>query len=441
MIQYFGPWLIAVAAVWPIAIRISEMGGKPVDLVFSDFLFLLVVLTPPRTFLTIPEGTDLKKLAAIRLIAAACVLYGLGLSLLGYAASTELSRIVSAVKFVKPVTFVLLGAYLAMIFPPLLLLRRITTVFALVVLATLGTALANPAFPRCGWGRFLFAWETYGYPNAPMTFYGVMVPMLAAAVDVQQRRAFRVLFRLATVVCILLVVASLSRSSTISMTVGLSFYLFSTSRGHIPVAAVVVGVVFALAGVGLMKLETDIDAINFLQSAIDRRLTQTVDSDDPFAGRVGIWMHALELCSEKPVLGYAFEPFSRYSNYFDTPHQQYLEILYKTGLVGGVLYLSMLGSGLIGLWHLVSRTEPRSAQSYLMRALLAAFVGTLVGNFSQPNLSYSLTGNTLFFMVGAVLTRQGAAGLVTAKHSADTAAIDADPTKPHAPAVPNSRAA
>jgi O-antigen ligase len=359
----------------------------------------------------------------------------------GYAASTELSRIVSAVKFVKPVTFVLLGSYLAMIFPPLLLLRRMATVFALVVLATMGTAVMTPAFPRCGWGRFLFAWETYGYPNAPMTFYGIMVPLLVAAVDVQQRRAFRVLFRVATGIAILLVVASLSRSSTIAMTVGLSCYLFSTSRGHIPVATVIVGVVFAVAGVGLMKLETDIDAINFLQSAVDRRLTQTIDSDDPFAGRVGIWMHALELCSEKPVLGYAFEPFSRYSNHFDTPHQQYLEVLYKTGLVGGLLYFTMLGSGLVGLWHLVGRTEPRSAQSYLMKALLAAYVGTLLGNFSQPNFSYSLTGNTLFLMVGAVLTRHGAAGLVTTGHASGPTTIHAFPAEESSPSIPDSRAA
>ena len=441
MIQFFGPWLIAIAAVWPIAIRVTEMGGKPVDLVLSDFLFALVVLTPPRTFLAIPEGTDLKKLAAIRLSAGACVLYCLGLSLIGYAASTELSRIVSAVKFVKPVMFVLLGAYLAMVFPPLLLLRRMAIVFALVVLATMGTALANPAFPRCGWGRFLFAWETYGYPNAPMTFYGIMVPLLVAAADIQHRRAFRMLFRVATGLAILLVVASLSRSSTIAMTAGLSFYLFSTNRGHLPVAAVIVGVVFALAGVGLMKMETDIDAINFLQGAIDRRLTQTVDSDDPFAGRVGIWMHALELCSEKPVLGYAFEPFSRYSNYFDTPHQQYLEILYKTGLVGGVLYLSLLGSGLIGLWHLVGRTEPRSAQSFLMRALLAAYVGTLLGNFSQPNLSYSLTGNTLYLLLGAVLTRHGAAGLVSTGHASVSMATREDSEQTEPARRPESRAA
>jgi len=311
-------------------------------------------------------------------------------------------------------TFVLLGTYLAMIFPPILLLKRMGIVFAFIVLATFGTALAHPRFPRCAWGQGLFGWETYGYPNAPMTFYGVMIPLLVAAADIEKRRTLRLIYRMATLVGIVLVIASLSRSSSIAMIVALSFYLFATGRGLIPVGAAVAGALFAVAGVGLMKIETDIDAITFLQGAIERRLLQTFEGEDALSGRGDIWLLAVELSSKKPVFGYMFEPFSRFSAIYDTAHQQYLEVLYKTGIVGAALYLWVLVSGVLGLGHLVRNSQRGSPASYLLWASLSMLLGVMVGNLSQPNLTYSLTGNTLFLMLGLLLTRHGAAELTDA---------------------------
>jgi O-antigen ligase len=413
MAQYFGSWLVALAAMYPVAIRVMESDGKPVDLVLSDFLYLLIVLTPPRKLLAIPEGVELKKLATIRVAAVVCIAYCLALSLTGYAGSGEASRLISAAKFVKPMSFVLLGTYLSMLFPPLLLLRRMGIVLSLIVLCTLGTALTNPHFPRCGWGNYLFAWETYGYPNAPMTFYGIMVPLIIAVGDTQRRRSLRLLYRFAAVIAMLLVVASLSRSSTISMTFAVTGYLIATGRGHIPIGVAVAGALLGAAGVGLLKVDSDIEAVQFLQTMLERRLSQTVEGEDPFSGRTAIWLLTLELIADKPVVGYAFEAFSRYS-FFDTPHQQYLEVVYKTGLIGGVFYLWMLAGAIMGLCHLIHHAPKGSAAKFLLKALLFAFLGTLVGNLSQPNLTYSLTGNTLYLMLGLMLNRHGASWLVGA---------------------------
>src|SRR5690606_19835093 len=275
MIQHIGSWLIAIAAVYPVAFRLADVGGKPVDAVLSDFLYLLILLAPPRKLLTIPAGVDLRILATVRVTAFACIAYSLALSLVGYATSTEFSRVISAIKFVKPMTFVLLGTYLAMIFPPVLLLRRMGIAFAFVVLATMGTGFTIPAFARCAWGLWLFGHELYVYPNAPMTFFGVMIPLLIAVGDSERRRTLRLIYRGATLIGIILVVASLSRSSTIAMIVATSIYLFATGRGYIPVATAVAAAVFAVAGVGLMRIEINIDAVEFLQGAVERRLLQT----------------------------------------------------------------------------------------------------------------------------------------------------------------------
>lgn len=414
MIQNIGTWLIAIAAVYPVAFRLADVGGKPVDAVLSDFLYLLILLTPPRKLLTIPAGVDLRILATVRVSAFVCIAYSLGLSLVGYATSTEFSRVVSAIKFVKPMTFVLLGTYLAMLFPPVLLLRRMGIAFCFVVLATMGTALTIPAFPRCAWGQWLFGYETYGYPNAPMTFYGVMLPLLIAAADSERSRTLRLIYRGATLIGIILVVASLSRSSTISMVVAMTIYLFATGRGYVPVATAVGIGVFTVAGVSLMRIETNIDAIEFLQGAVERRLLQTFEGEDALSGRGGIWLMAVELSSRRPVFGYMFEPFARYSVIYDTAHQQYLEVLYKTGVLGLALYLWVLGSGAAGIWHLVRNAAVRSPAWYLLWSALAALLGTMVGCLSQPNLTYSLTGNTMFLMLGMLLTRHGAAELADA---------------------------
>src|SRR5690606_9877147 len=87
---------------------------------------------------------------------------------------------------------------------------------------------------------------------------------------------------------------------------------------------------------------------------------------------------------------------------------------HKTGVIGAGLYLWVLGSGVAGLWHMARHAERHSPAWYVVWAAQAGLLGTLVGNLSQPNLTYSLTGNTLYLILGVLLTRHGAADLVEA---------------------------
>ncbi len=410
-------WLVALLVTLPLAFQVAEFAGKPVDFVASDLLFLLLVFIPRRRDLVIPRGIALWRLSIARMAAVVALLYFMGLAAAAYAESSELGRMVSAVKFAKPIVFVLLGAYLAAITSPVVLLQRIAIAFAGMTVATFATAACTPGFPQIAWGRFLFAFPVYGYPNSAMTLFGIMVPLLLAAADAHAMPLGKWMLRGVALLTGMMVVTSLSRSSTAAMVSGILFYLYLTGRVYLPVFVAVFGVML------LMTFSTTLDVLTGNQDVmlwaerLTRRFSQTVGSNDPFAGRGDIWAQTIDLWSERPVFGYAFESFSRYAEY-DTPHQQYLEILFKSGALGAVLYgVVLLASGL-GLMHVAKFSVTGTPAWYLLRALMATFGAILIGNLSQPNLTYSVTGNFLFFVFGLALNKHAAAALVV--HGAST---------------------
>jgi O-antigen ligase len=88
-----------------------------------------------------------------------------------------------------------------------------------------------------------------------------------------------------------------------------------------------------------------------------------------------------------------------------TPHNQYLEVWFKTGLVGLLWYLSIIVLGAARVWK--SRTF--LSEDLCPKSLYVMLVLVLVSNFAQPNLSYSPTGNLVFLIFGvfAILPRRG----------------------------------
>ncbi len=412
MANNFWPWMIGLAAVYPLAWQALELRGRPVDLVASDLLVVLILLVPMGGRLRIPAGVSLKKLATVRVAAVVFMLYALGLALTVYGGTADMSRVVSASKLTKPIFFVLLGTYIARTVPPLIALKRVGTAFAIIVFATIGSAVLSPGFPRAAWGSNLFGTRLYGYPNSAMSFYAVMLPLLIACADTKSRSMRRWFYYGAIVCTALIVVSSLSRSSTLVMVFGVLTYLFVTGRGHVPIVCSSVIAVAVVASAGLlMNLDIQNEGVLQLKENIEKRYSQTVGAEDPLSGRAGIWADTLGLAADRPIFGYAFESYHHHST-FDTPHQQYLEILYKTGGLGLVLYFWLLLSALGGVRHLGQHAAVRSESWYFLKALFAAFAAAMVGNLSQPNLTYSVTGNCLFLLVGLMLNRNGAASIV-----------------------------
>ena len=56
-------------------------------------------------------------------------------------------------------------------------------VYGVIVGITMCFTVTAPEFPYMGeWGKYIWEWELSGYPNSPMSFYAVLVPVLLAAV-------------------------------------------------------------------------------------------------------------------------------------------------------------------------------------------------------------------------------------------------------------------
>ncbi|MCA9074195.1 MAG: O-antigen ligase family protein [Planctomycetaceae bacterium] len=430
-------WIIALLVTLPASFRVAEFSGKPVDIVGSDLLFLLLIFIPRRGDLVIPSGIVLRRFSIVRVTAAVALIYCLSIAGIAYAQSSELGRIVSAVKFAKPLAFVGLGAYIASVMSPLPTLRRIVIAFAGMSVATFATAVMTPGFPQVAWGKYLFGFPLYGYPNSAMTLFALMVPLLMAAADIRVTKIGKWVLRGIAMLTGMMVVLSLSRSSTAVMVIGVLIYLFLTGRVYLPLFAATMGI-FLLASMSSMldSVLGNHDVMMWVER-LTRRTSQTVGGGDHLSGRGEIWAVTIDLWSARPMLGYQFESFSNFAE-FDTPHQQYLEVLFKSGAIGLTLYMGVLLFAWSGLGHITRFTTPRTEAWYLFNGLIAGFTATMVGNLSQPNLTYSVTGNFLFFAVGLTLTKQMAAALVPP--SQPEIPYEVARRSPFSPAIPNMRA-
>jgi O-antigen ligase len=140
--------------------------------------------------------------------------------------------------------------------------------------------------------------------------------------------------------------------------------------------------------------------LGLIKEGVSRRINRTFSHEDPSSGRIAIAQETISLISEKPFLGYSFDSFSRYHDGHSTPHNQYLEVLFKAGLLGFFSYFFFV----FVLLYFVVKNKHRSYflnyNNIYIKSFLCVFFAISIGNLTQPNFSYSQTGNVLFAMLG-----------------------------------------
>lgn len=409
-------YVLGFVMVWPVHWTAATVGDKPIDLMASDLLFALmpisyVLLTigrsnRPSKSLDKPQAHADAKPVALALI---FVVYAMALAGIGLGMSGEMIRLYSAFKLAKPIGFVILGVLLGSWTDPYEFIKVTTHAFGVIVALTMFTTATGPEFPLGEWGRFLFLdYELSGYPNSPMSFYAALVPWLLAAVDGSRYR-FAPLYGWGLAACSsLIVLGSMSRSSSIALIVGIILYLILTGRITLLVSSFLIVLVLSAIGVGVVSALRDTEMLSILMDRIQSRIDRSTETDDPTSGRLEIWRLAIELWTERPAFGYLFESFSRYAS-VDTPHQQYLEVLHKCGGIGLILYMGLLISCLTCIRRLQKMSVRGSRIWYQLHAVTAMIGGIMVGNLTQPNLTFSLTGNFLFLICGCLCSAQAAA--------------------------------
>ncbi|MGD9856179.1 MAG: O-antigen ligase family protein, partial [Planctomycetaceae bacterium] len=373
--------------------------------------------------------------------------------------SGDVVRVLSAARFVKPILYVWIGSWLATAASPGEMLRRIGWSFAGTALVWGVSTVGGTDFPETAWGCHWLGLPVLGFPNTAMTFAAAMLPLLLAVTESAGRRFSRSVAALAVAVAFVLVVCSLSRCAAVVMVSGVTVYFLLTGGRWAPIGLASVAVLSVGTGYSLLVLQSEAigERHPTLQERAAHRFVHPVNPDSgALAGRSAIWNETWELIASRPLWGYRFDPYSRRAA-FDTPHQQYLEVLYKTGFAGLAMYAGLLGIGLVGLTRLggivgdlgvsdcagihagvvrpagwgasagrlrglrrfLRPDQPIGDAQRLMAATCGLLCGVLIGNLSQANLTFSLTGNFVFLLLGLVVHPRFVEFLAADKSSAE----------------------
>lgn len=434
--------LLGGLVVWPVHSNVATVSDKPIDLMPSDLLFVVLpisyffIRTKPTKEQCDAVNAPIHAYTVTPTLALLCIAYVTALAGIGLGMSGETVRLFSAFKLAKPIGFVFLGLLLGSWTDPFEFMDIYARMYGIVVAMSLFFTVTEPSFPLGDWGKHLFDAELSGYPNMPMSFYGVMVPLLLSAADITKNRLLQLTGWCLAAAAALIVVGSMSRSSTLALFFGTTIYLGTTGRQSLLAGTCVVMVFLSMIGFGLFSVLQDSHVVAVLTERVQDRVDRSLETDDPSSGRYEIWQVAIELSAEKPVFGYLFESFSRYMGDYDTPHQQYLEVLYKCGSVGLGIYAALLGSCLVITRRLLRLTQIGAPAWYRLHAAAAMLIGALIGNLTQPNLTYSLTGNMVFLLFGSLCSSRA---VVSASQPVLPAALRV--VRPILISVPSGRAA
>lgn len=117
------------------------------------------------------------------------------------------------------------------------------------------------------------------------------------------------------------------------------------------------------------------------------------DNGDPLSGREVFWTYAMEMFRSSPLLGEGFLSFNAYVNsrgflYYGEPwqfqaHNVYLQLLAELGIVGLLLFVSMLAILIFGL----GRSAKKDPNIFNITAFYWAVLIAI----------YSMTGNTIYY--------------------------------------------
>lgn len=207
---------------------------------------------------------------------------------------------------------------------------------------------------------------------------------------------------------------SLSRGGAVALfvAVGLTLVVSARFRAEGRGAWLRVGAVIAvLLLVGLIGLQQADRVIARLETVL------VFQEESSFQGRVSIWSDTLSMASERPIAGWGLDTFGwAFANFRTAPrssvamhaHDEYLEVLAETGLIGAALALAFLvllmRSGVARL-----RAATRGSEQALRLGAVAGWTATLV---------YSLTDfPTIIPAISIVLAVL--AGLMLAEHDSE----------------------
>lgn len=375
---------LALLFLLPVSIIGGDFKQLPIDIIPSDLIMLFTLIV----YLLL--GCGLNKKLPLFQVTYVFVFYMLILVLVTIITNSNIQPMYSFVKFAKVFLAMGVGYIISQKYGMEASLRALShAAFLYIFLYGVSEFFYHKNYlPRLG-AQF-FNWDVYGFPNSSAS-YIVFILCISLAV----KRTF-VISGISIIVASTLAVGSLSRAAILMLLLALAYYYLSNLQRRIGVVLIIIFLSM------LSKWFDPISALGLeaISDGVIRRYYGAVSSGDLSNGRFGIFTTTLELFQERPFFGYGFVSFSNFSDY-GTPHNQYLEVLFKTGMVGFLFFITFLAFSLNvvikGSANLPSRFNGFTFPLFVILILL--------GNFVQPNISSSPTGNLLFLIFGIFSAR------------------------------------
>ncbi|MDB4001172.1 O-antigen ligase family protein [Oceanospirillaceae bacterium] len=381
----------------PLAVEIFKISGKPVFITLSDFCFILIPIIILIGTKRIRNNVITIKSEMLIYTVFVSILVTISIGIIGsIRLGGDIVPFISSIRLMKNHVFFIIGIYLALNIKSedlLIVGRRISLVFIIILVFS---DVYWGEFPRPRLGGLFFNLEVYGFPNSPSVFFTVPFAFLVNGSICSKNKLFRLLYGSASIVLSVYIFATLSRAGIINWFLFILFMSISGSRGYKKQFIIIFSV---------MIIILSYISINFpeLLTGLEAKFSKFDGNKDVSNGRFEIWTYAFDLFSQSPVFGLTFEPFSNYGRH-DTPHNQYIEILFKAGFLGFIFYFLPIAYSLFKLIILNKKTLDDDVFEIRLIAI-GVSIAMLITNNVQPNLSYTYSGVMMFFLLGFTLCK------------------------------------
>lgn len=377
----------------PVSIPFGEMSGKPIDIVYSDILIVIGLLyIALKTITGIKLSKLHKKLLLLPILVSLFYIGNTSLQIM--LRDGSILWLMSTMKFIKPFLIVYFAYffYKTLKVSPIELLHISAKIASLIVLILMVSELYNSSkFPSPRWGGYFFNQDVYGFPNSPAVFFVFLFSLILSGL-LSTNRSFIIkkLYIVSTITLTLTIFFTISRAAILSLLIFLLILFFTSASKKLKIYILFSSII------AICVTYANWESIEVLLDSLIHKFDKTISGNDKLSNRGTIWEQTIMLILERPILGYGFEPFSFNYSGHDTPHQQYLETIYKSGALGFLIFLSFYYK-LFSLSKKLSRKHENKNIRNFSEIVTVAFVSILFSNFVQPTLSYSIAGNALIF--------------------------------------------
>ncbi|MFC1485301.1 O-antigen ligase family protein, partial [bacterium] len=262
--------------------------------------------------------------------------------------------------------------------------------------------------------------STFGNPNFLSSFLVLLIPLSIYKIIYSKDLACRILWGVSSLLMLFALGCTLTRSSWLGLICGgmffIVFYMFQKLVNFKKILKVF-AFIFILSSIFVFFTPFK----GYLADRLDKTFTLKHENRAIYQ-RLLIWKSVKDIWQDNPVLGsgwgtlemiYPFyqskylkeDPYSKYRTHANNAHNEILEVLSQTGILGFGMYFLFYICFFIYIFSLIRKSNLREDQKMEFAAFLAGIIGVLIDNTLNVSLHFIVPSMVFWFIVGATLRK------------------------------------